>query len=168
MAKLLSGETIVTIENNGKSNVYKAGHVNISSLTRGNTYNIVVGEADMVGSHTRADVRGYDQFEKLVPLGVESRQEKAMIEAAQLAERAVLDAARIVQKAQTEAQALIENANSQFNQSILAYLHTGKGNVEASKVLEKAGVWATEDRTEAVACFQVDKLYGVDTLETGV
>lgn len=86
-----------------------------------------------------------------------------MITAAQIRELAVLEAARKVADAHRSAEMLIENADHRLNVAIQKFLHTGQGNVAASKVLEKGGIWASEDRTAAVACAELDKLYGVDT-----
>lgn len=167
MAKLLDGNTVVTIQNEKfGTTVFESHDVTLSSLNKGLSYSLVVNSA-VQSSESCAKVDGYSRFEKLVPLATQ-KAEQTMIDAAQIVERTVLMAARNIKDAERAAQKMIDDANAHFNAAILAYLHTGKGNMEATKALEKAGVWATEDRTAAVACFELDKLYGVDTLETGV
>lgn len=168
MAKLLSGKTTITLDNEYQGvTIYDAPYVSVSSMDKGMNYSIVTDTAKQVPTptvrRTSAPVTLPDPVDEAT-----RKAEESMIRSARNAERSVLEAASIVADAQREAQQTIADANLLFDKAILAYLHTGKGNVEASKVLEAAGVWATEDRTEAVACFQLDKLYGVDNLETGL
>lgn len=167
MAKYISGEHSIQIKDGNVLRTYKTTGVGIGSNDGGKTYSVtlhdaVIDNTEVLDNLSCAKIDGYSIEPK------QSAEEKAMVGAARIHERAVLDAAATVQDAIRQAEARINNAAHALNRSILDYLHTGKDSLDADEVLKEAGVQGTEDRTEAVACFQLDKLYGVDSPERGM
>lgn len=168
MAKVINGKTRITIENAAsKPMVFETTSVSISSNNGGEHHHIAVAPARRV-SLSCAKVEGYSRDDRAICDPQQSQEEQDMIAAAQAREMAVLEAAKRVADAQSAAEMLIENADHRLNVMIQKFLHTGQGNVAATKALEKGGIWASEDRTSAVACAELDKLYGVDTLHNGL
>ena len=168
MAKLISGTVTIGFYDGPLFRTYKAEGGFISSTDGGKTHNISLNPAKHKVSTLVPDAQLPVRDERALCDAPVSPEAEAMVKAAQETEKAALDAALVVQDAQREAQEMLDHLNHDLNRKILAFLHTGKGNMDATKVLEAAGIWASDDRTAAVACFEVDKLYGVDTLDTGL
>lgn len=168
MAKYLNGKVRITLEQNNTVSVFESENVSMSSTPGGLGVNIGINYAKKVDTTSCAKVEGYTRDERPLCEAPQSPEEQEMIAAAKNRELSVLQAAKIVADAHREAERRIENADHKLNLAIQGYLHTGQGNVTASKVLEKSGIWASEDRTAAVACAELDKLYGVDTLNSGL
>lgn len=168
MANLLSGKTFITLDNEFQGvTTYQASYVHISSMDKGKTYSISTDTAKK-SSTSCALVKGYSRDETALCDPPVDETAEAMIAAAREAEQAALIAAAMIQDAKRGAQRLVEDYNHLLNQAILAYMHTGKSNMDATKVLEASGIYASEDRTEAVACAMLHRLYGVDKNDLGL
>lgn len=92
-------------------------------------------------------------------------EEQNLIFAARAQERATLRAARLIEVAQEQAEAVINDADHTLNMAIQAYQHTGKSALDTDRVLDSAGIYSNERRTENVATLNTEDLYLLDATE---
>jgi hypothetical protein len=160
--------TKIKIHSNGLEHNYNVyGHIDVKTVDNGKT-TLTAHDVEDAGWLSCAKIEGYSRDESALCDPPVDPTAEAMIAAAREAEQATLVAAAMIQDAKRGAQRLVEDYNHLLNQAILAYMHTGKSNMDATKVLEGSGIYASEDRTEAVACAMTHRLYGVDKNDLGL
>jgi len=167
MAKLITEPVQVTLQHGDTRQTYSAGYGSLSGDGTGRI-DISIQSARLTHSETKPKhtLWAPPQFgPAFTPSTEQCPHEKALIGAAKAQERATLRAARLIEVAQEQAEALINDADHTLNMAIQAYQHTGKSALDTDRVLEGAGIYSNERRTENVATLNTEDLYLLDATE---